>query len=95
MKIVIIVALTLAMTMAAALADNVSGDYCLSESVSNGHEPFTYEAIPRTMIYRRGADCPEEEQVTIHIEDGTLFIQGAGLDLNFSLPPHDPKETTK
>jgi hypothetical protein len=73
----------------------VSGDYCLSASVSNGHEPFTYEYIPRTNIFRPGSDCPEQEQVTIHIEDGAPLIQGAGLDLQFSVPPRDPKETPK
>jgi hypothetical protein len=80
----------------AVSADDVSGDYCLSASVSNGHEPFTGEYIPRTNIYRRGSDCPEEEQVTIRIENGELFIEGAGLDLIFSgLPPRDPKETAE
>ena len=75
---IIIIALALLATAAlaigvtAALVDDVTGDYCLSTSASNGHAPLTYEHIPRTNEFRRGSDCPEEEQVTIYIEDGTF-----------------------
>jgi hypothetical protein len=95
MKTLLFATAALTISIAAAFADDVSGDYCLSASVSNGHEPFTYKYIPRTNIFRRGSDCPEQEQVAIWIEDGTLFIEGAGLDLKFSVPPRDPKETPK
>jgi hypothetical protein len=83
-------AVLLAATTAAAFADDVSGDYCLEHSVQNGH------GVPRTNMFRRGSDCPEEDQVTIYIEDNTFFINGAGLNLIFSgLPPREPKETPK
>jgi hypothetical protein len=96
MKTFLFATAALAIGATAALADDVSGDYCLSDSVSNGHEPLTYEQIPRTNIFRRGSDCPEEERVRIVIENGELAIEGAGLDLIFSvLPPRDLKEKEK
>jgi len=84
MKIFLFATASLAIGTTAAFADDVSGDYCLSTSASNGHAPFTYEHIPRTNIFQRGSDCPEEERVTIVIENGQLAIEGAGLDLIFS-----------
>jgi hypothetical protein len=65
-------------------ADDVTGDYCLESSASNGGAPFTYEQLPRTDIFRRGSDCTEDKQVAIWIEDGTLRIEGFGMDLIFS-----------
>jgi hypothetical protein len=92
MKIFLFAIAALAIGAVAALADDVSGDYCLSTSASNGHAPLTYEQLPRTNEFRRGSDCPEEEQVTIVIENGQLTIEGAGLDLIFSvLPSRNPK----
>jgi hypothetical protein len=85
-KTILVATAALAVGVAAAsAADAPDGDYCLSASVQNGHDPITGKYIPRTMIYRRGADCPEEDQVTIRLEDGQLKIEGDGLDLTFSI----------
>jgi hypothetical protein len=53
------------------------GDWCLKDDVQNGGD------VPRTKVFRRGTDCPEEERVEIYVENGFLAIDGAGLDLLF------------
>jgi acyl-CoA synthetase (NDP forming) len=56
------------------------GVWCLTETVTNGHDPLTHEYIPNTNTFERPvtADCPAEKRQTIgrHSLDGLEFRYG-------------------
>jgi hypothetical protein len=62
---------------------SVVGEWCLTESVQNGHDPLTGEHIPHTNFYKRAkADCPADNRITIgaHSLDGLEFYFTPGED---------------
>jgi hypothetical protein len=90
-KIILVATAALAVGAIAALAiaastspETHAGGWCLETSVQNGHDAITGKFIPRTMFFRRGTDCPEDDQVAIRLEDGELAIEGDRFDLHFA-----------